>query len=163
MVEGIGLCDGFEHTVIETDIVNDLAQHSKQVTETDPAEAFRAISKQHNSNAVNESPLTTSSPSPILTSPTSSSPFLPASQARGHELSQSAMKRRGAKAYDTALDVALQMTTQLPPTPSFSKSISAVVENTINLVPTQLKIELGFAILQSAHQLFEKLKEKHNF
>lgn len=91
VIEGIGLCDGFEHTAVGTDIGNDLARHSKQVTETDLAEA---ISKHHISNAVNESPLTTSSPSPILTSPASSSPFLPSSQARGYEWSQHAMKRR---------------------------------------------------------------------
>ncbi|XP_076055733.1 uncharacterized protein LOC143033936 [Oratosquilla oratoria] len=88
---------------------------------------------------------------------------LPESQTRCHELSLSAMRERRAKMYDTALDVALQMITLSPPTPSISKSLSAVVESAINVVLSELQANVGFAVIQSVHQIFEDFKEKQNF
>ncbi|XP_076044778.1 uncharacterized protein LOC143027380 [Oratosquilla oratoria] len=57
----------------------------------------------------------------------------------------------------------IKMITHSSPTSSIIKNTSAVAESAINVVSPQLQVQVGFAIMQSAYQIFKGSKEKHNF
>ncbi|XP_045103076.1 uncharacterized protein LOC123499319 isoform X2 [Portunus trituberculatus] len=157
LVEEASICEGLEETGFETDQISHSTEQAKQVTANDLADALRTFSKKHNPGS-----LTSSASSSLLTTPSSSSPVLSAAEGQPRCLSSNAMKRKRAKAYDSALEVALQMSAQEPPTPSFSKCAGSMIENIINLVPSHMQYELSFAILNSAQKVYEDFVKKKN-
>ncbi|XP_045104748.1 uncharacterized protein LOC123500135 [Portunus trituberculatus] len=155
LVEEASICERLEETGFETDQISHSTEQAKQVTANDLADALRTFSKEHNPGS-----LISSASSSLLTTPSSSSPVLSAAEGQPRHLSSNAMKRKRAKAYDSALEVALQMSAQEPLTPSFSKCVGSMIENIINLVPSHMQYELSFAILNSAQKVYEDFVKK---
>ncbi|XP_045129970.1 uncharacterized protein LOC123515454 [Portunus trituberculatus] len=158
LVEEASICEELEETGFETDQVNHSTEQAKQVTANDLADALRTFSKEHNPES-----LTSSASSPLLTTPSSSSPVLSEAEGQPRRLFSNAMKRKRAKAYDSALEVALQMSAQESPSPSFSKCAGSMIENIINLVPSHMQYELSFTILNSAQKAYEDFVQKKFF
>ena len=105
-------------------------------------------------------------PSPIATQSSPSSISSQSSAQGSSHLSASALRRKRAKAYDTALQFAMHMTTQPPqppPTPTYIKSVANVLEGIINQVPSHLQSEFCNVLLQQAHQSLAQYKAEHNF